>query len=178
MFYVGCSCAAIAGAGMPAIGFLFGDVLDSFGSTSTEGDTGVRNVCILMVALGVIVWIFSTLYWTLLLLFAERATSHIRSAYLKALFNQDCAWFDSINYTELNSRLSKETQAIQKSIGEKVGTFVMSLAMTISGIALGCIKGWALALSLLAILPPLALFTVIMVHTTSSSLKESNKAYA
>lgn len=64
MFYSGCMCAALAGIGMPAIGFLFGDVIDGFGNPD---DNTVEFVCIIMVALGFFVWVFCAIYWTLLL---------------------------------------------------------------------------------------------------------------
>ena len=42
-----------------------------------------------------------------------------------------------INYTELSSRISKESLAIQRGIGEKSGMITMSCAMTVSGLIVG-----------------------------------------
>jgi hypothetical protein len=50
--------------------------------------------------------------------------------------------------------------------------------MCISGLALGCMKGWGLTLCLLGLLPPIGLVTMVMVNITSSSLVATNKAYA
>lgn len=64
-----------------------------------------------------------------------------------------------INYTELSSRISKESLAIQRGIGEKSGMITMSCAMTVSGLIVGFIRGWHLALCLLGMCIPLGIVT-------------------
>jgi hypothetical protein len=47
-----------------------------------------------------------------------------------------------INYTELSSRLSRETLAIQRALGEKAGQITFAIAMSCAGLAFGFSKGW------------------------------------
>ena len=47
----------------------------------------------------------------------ERQTIACRKAYLKSLLQQEIAWFDSINQTELASNFSTDTFAFQGAIG-------------------------------------------------------------
>lgn len=42
---------------------------------------------------------------------------------------------------------------INKAIGEKIGMIIFSWGITISGIVVGLVNGWSLALAMLAICP-------------------------
>lgn len=71
--------------------------------------------------------------------------------------HQECAWFDIVSYTELSSKISKESQAIELALGDKAGQITFAIAMSISGFVVGFMKGWSLALAILAIAPVLFL---------------------
>ena len=79
--------------------------------------------------------------------------SKIKTRYLKAILNQESAWYDQTNYMELSSRISKEVDAIQNGIGRKYGNIIYSFAMCLSGFATGAYKGWSLALAMLGVGP-------------------------
>jgi len=83
-----------------------------------------------------------------------------------------------INYTELSARISRETLAIQRSIGEKAGNITMSLAMGVSGLVVGFTRGWALSLTLLAIAPVLVVVTLIYSKALTGGLSKSLMAYS
>ena len=77
----------------------------------------------------------------------------IKSAYFKAVLEQESAWFDQVNYTELASRISAECNHIEVGIGQKYGQLLQALAMSLSGLLLAFIKGWSLALPMLLLCP-------------------------
>ncbi len=82
-----------------------------------------------------------------------------------------------INYTELSSRISKECQSIQRGIGEKFGQIVFSLSMCVSGLALGFIKGWSLALAICAIAPMFMIGMAVFAGSIKARITKTMKAY-
>jgi ATP-binding cassette subfamily B (MDR/TAP) protein 1 len=114
--------ASLAGAGLPSFVFLIGYILDSFNpNTSAEEqmDT-VSLMSMLFVLIGAALWLFSFGYYTLFIIFSERVGKKIRLRYLRAILQQECAWYDLTNPNELSARIGKECIAIQKALGEKV----------------------------------------------------------
>lgn len=64
----------------------------------------------------------SYIYFVFLVIMAERIGKKTRVAYLNAILKQEVSWFETeANTTELSARLSKECQAIQTALGEKMG---------------------------------------------------------
>ena len=100
------------GAGMPSMVFLFGDIINTFQDGSTTMVEALKPTVITLAVIGGIIWVVTYLYFVMLVILAERIGKKTRVAYLKAILSQEVAWFDSINVTELSSRLSKECQAI------------------------------------------------------------------
>jgi ATP-binding cassette subfamily B (MDR/TAP) protein 1 len=99
--------SAITGIGLPSFVFLFGDIVDDFGKNGNIVEV-IRPVCIELIIIGAIMWVTSYLYFTFLVVMSERLGRKTRIAYLRAILQQDIAWFDEINVTELSARLSKE----------------------------------------------------------------------
>lgn len=84
---------------------------------------------------------------------ADRVTLKTQIAYLRAILKQEVSWFDQRNVNELSSNLSKETGAIHRACGAKIGQIVFSVSMSISGFSFAFIKGWYLTLFLLCAFP-------------------------
>ena len=101
MMYWGLVFAALGGAGTPAFVFLMGDVLDGFDPNQNDPEATLnttRNLTWIFVGIGFGVWLCVYMYWVLMLTFAERVSHKIKQAYLKAILQQECAWFDQVNY--------------------------------------------------------------------------------
>jgi ATP-binding cassette, subfamily B (MDR/TAP), member 1 len=97
----------ITGLGLPSFVFLFGDIVDDFGSKFDIVEA-IRPMAIELVIIGAFIWLTSYLYFVFLVIVSERIGKKTRVAYLKAILSQDITWFDEINVTELSARLSKE----------------------------------------------------------------------
>jgi len=108
---------------------------------------------------------------------SERIGMKTRVAYLRAILQQDIAWFDDINVTELAARLSKECQSITKALGEKMGTIQLSLAMCFSGLFFAFFRGWLMSLILLAFFPFVFLMSHIITVVMQSGFSQNLKSY-
>jgi hypothetical protein len=67
---IGHSAAAITGAGLPSFVFLMGEIIDSFNGSEDEMLDAIKKMCVIMVIIGVVIWFFSLIYYTFLLLFS------------------------------------------------------------------------------------------------------------
>jgi ATP-binding cassette, subfamily B (MDR/TAP), member 1 len=144
--------AIITGIGLPSFVFLFGDIVDEFGKSGNIIKV-ITPICIELVIIGSIMWVTSYFYFTFLVIMSERLGRKTRIAYLRAILQQEIAWFDEINVTELSARLSKECQAITKALGEKMGMILLSLGMCVSGIFFAFFRGYLYSLVLLGFFP-------------------------
>ncbi|KAK4510318.1 RNA-dependent ATPase [Mucor velutinosus] len=83
----------------------------------------------------------------------ESQTRRIRSLYLHSVLKQDMSWYDKAADGSLNTRLASDTQLIQDGISEKMGLLVQLIAQFIGGFIVAFVKGWQVAVIMLATLP-------------------------
>ena len=165
LMVIGWISSSIAGLGMPSFVFLIGNVIDSFDPSKNTPDEMLSTISLMsliFLCVGIAIWIFSYINFSFLLMSSERTATKIRVAYLESLLKQNSAWYDTINPSELSARLGKETNAIQRAIGEKMSTIILAFSMTISGLAFAFSKGWSFSLVLLATFPFLTITTSLM----------------
>jgi len=85
----------------------------------------------------------------------ERQATRLRSLYLEAVLRQDIAFFDvEMTTAEAASRMSADTVLIQDALGEKVGKYIQLVTSFVGGFIVGFVRGWMLALVVLACIPP------------------------
>ena len=109
----------IYAAAMPGFILLFGEMINSLGGTS--GFASLKDQALYMLYIGVGVMVVAGSQLFLFMWFADRITHRIKIKYFEAALNQDAAFFDENNPTEMASKIAKETTSIQKGIGHKVG---------------------------------------------------------
>jgi ATP-binding cassette subfamily B (MDR/TAP) protein 1 len=78
----------------------------------------------------------------------------------------------------LSSRFSSETLAFQGAIGEKNATFIMTLAMLISGFVIAYVKGWKMALVMTTTMPALIVGGIVYVMIIQNKDKQMTATYA
>lgn len=159
---IGWIASAIAGLGLPSFVFIIGDIIDSFNINSTSLDDMMDTVSfmsMLFTVIGIAIWILTYVSYAFLLMFSERVAKKTRVKYLECILKQDSAWFDTTNPSELSARLGKEILAIQKALGEKMGTIILAFAMTIAGLTFAFTRGWSFSLVILAAFPFIAVLT-------------------
>ena len=64
---------------------MFGDVLDSFGTSEKDIVEAITPSVIQLIVIGIFAWIASYLYFAFLINFAERITKKTRLAYLRSI---------------------------------------------------------------------------------------------
>ncbi|VAH78686.1 unnamed protein product [Triticum turgidum subsp. durum] len=156
---VGSLGAVANGVSEPLISILFGDVINSFGqSTTSTVLRAVTKVCLNFIYLGVGAAVASFLQVSCWTMAGERHSSRIRSLYLKSILRQDIAFFDTQMTTgEAVSRMSSDTVMIQDALGEKAGKLVQLTSAFLGGFIIAFTKGWLLTLAMLTSLPLIAI---------------------
>uniref|UniRef100_A0A0D9YA29 MDR-like ABC transporter n=1 Tax=Oryza glumipatula TaxID=40148 RepID=A0A0D9YA29_9ORYZ len=155
---VGAAAAVANGMAQPLMTFIFGDVINAFGSTSSPDVLAkVTKVILNFVYLGIGAGFVSTLQVSCWTITGERQATRIRALYLKAILRQDIAFFDKEMSTgQVVERMSGDTFLIQDAIGEKSGKCIQLLSTFFGGFIIAFVRGWLLALVLLSCIPPIA----------------------
>ncbi|KFK34765.1 hypothetical protein AALP_AA5G190700 [Arabis alpina] len=85
------------------------------------------------------------------ILTGERQTAVIRSKYVQVLLNQDMSFFDTYgNNGDIVSQVLSDVLLIQSALSEKVGNYIHNMATFISGLVVGFVNCWEIALITLA----------------------------
>nr|KYP50746.1 ABC transporter B family member 20 [Cajanus cajan] len=85
------------------------------------------------------------------ILTGERQTAVIRSKYVQVLLNQDMSFFDTYgNNGDIVSQVLSDVLLIQSALSEKVGNYIHNMATFFSGLVIGLINCWQIALLTLA----------------------------
>ena len=110
LLLIGWISAIIAGMLIPFLFYLFGDVIESYAPDHdpTETREKVRESFFLVLGGGLTMFAAIWLQSYILDHAAWRITAHIKIAYLKAVLQQESAWFDKTNYPEIPSRMNAE----------------------------------------------------------------------
>ncbi|PIN07940.1 Peptide exporter, ABC superfamily [Handroanthus impetiginosus] len=104
---------------------------------------------ILFIAVGVFItaWIEVSCW----ILTGERQTAVIRSRYVQVLLNQDMSFFDTYgNNGDIVSQVLSDVLLIQSALSEKVGNYIHNMATFFSGLVIGFVNCWQIALITLA----------------------------
>ncbi|CAL4975975.1 unnamed protein product [Urochloa decumbens] len=157
---VGTIAAVANGMAQPLMTFIFGDVIDAFGSAESSNHVLHRVVKVIMnfVYLAIGSGLAATLQVSCWTITGERQAARIRALYLKAILRQDIAFFDmEMSTGQVVERMAGDTFLIQDAIGEKVGKSIQLLSTFIGGFIIAFVKGWLLALVMLSSIPPIAI---------------------
>ncbi|KAI4348113.1 hypothetical protein L6164_008874 [Bauhinia variegata] len=85
------------------------------------------------------------------ILTGERQTAVIRSKYVQVLLNQDMSFFDTYgNNGDIVSQVLSDVLLIQSALSEKVGNYIHNMATFFSGLVIGLLNCWLIALITLA----------------------------
>ncbi|XP_042486569.1 ABC transporter B family member 6-like, partial [Macadamia integrifolia] len=85
------------------------------------------------------------------ILTGERQTAVIRSKYVQVLLNQDMSFFDTYgNNGDIVSQVLSDVLLIQSALSEKVGNYIHNMATFFSGLVVGLVNCWQIALITLA----------------------------
>lgn len=74
--------------------------------------------------------------------------------------------------------LYRDTIVVQEAIGDKLASFVQYVATVLGGFIIGFIRGWKLALVMLAVAPLIAVAGTIVMRTMVKMAEKGQNAYA
>ncbi|XP_019418125.1 PREDICTED: ABC transporter B family member 9-like [Lupinus angustifolius] len=168
------------GLANPIMIMVFGRLINTFGITDPAHMTHeVSKVSLLFVYLAIGIGISSFLQVSCWMVTGERQAARIRSLYLNTILKQDIAFFDTETTTgEVIGRMSGDTILIQDAMGEKVGKFIQLASTFIGGFVIAFIKGWEMAVVLLACIPLVIIVGGTMSMMMSKMSSRGQIAYA
>jgi ABC-type multidrug transport system fused ATPase/permease subunit len=75
---------------------MFADIVDTFVEQETHRIMeSVQETVILLCYVGLVVWVLSYLYFTILAFASERIARKTRVAYFESLINQEAKWYET-----------------------------------------------------------------------------------
>ncbi|KVH89240.1 ABC transporter B family member 6-like isoform X1 [Cynara cardunculus var. scolymus] len=111
------------------------------------------------------------------ILTGERQTAVIRSRYVQVLLNQDMSFFDTYgNNGDIVSQVLSDVLLIQSALSEKVGNYIHNMATFFSGLTIGFINCWQIALITLATGPFIVAaggISNIFLHRLAESIQDA-----
>ena len=115
--------------------------------------------------------------WALGML-SERLSHRTRRAYLAALLHAEASFYDASDSGDLLSRLASDVPQFSAAVGPKFGMLLQTGATFISGLVIGLVRGWRLALVLLGFVPLLAAVGGVAGRWMASAAAREAAAYA
>ncbi|KAL1590682.1 hypothetical protein WHR41_00707 [Cladosporium halotolerans] len=177
-------CAIVAGAVLPLMTVVFGQLTGSIGNFSS-GTADLSNfshtvnhltIYFIYLAIGEFVTIYiSTVGF---IYSGEHMAAKIREEYLAGILRQNIAYFDARGAGEITTRITADTNLVQDGISEKVGLTLTALATFVTAYIIGFVKYWKLTLILTS-----TIFAIVFTMGSLGKLivkwqKESLAAYA
>ncbi|GMF11833.1 unnamed protein product [Phytophthora lilii] len=136
----------------------------------------IRDASLLYVYVGIAVFLSGCLQVACWSITAARQSKH-RGAYVKAILTKEIGWFDVNDPMQLPSRVAETPVKIQEGMGRKVGDGIHYFSTAVSGIVIGLVKGWGLALVVMALMPFIAFTAFFSMKQLSKDTQTGIDAY-
>jgi ATP-binding cassette subfamily B protein len=108
----------------------------------------------------------------------ERIVTALRERLYRNLIVQEIAFFDQRRTGELISRLASDTTVLQNTASINLAMGLRAVVMAVGGVALLLVTSWRLTLVMLAIVPPIAIGSVILGRRISRLSRKAQDALA
>ena len=147
-------CAIAAGAALPLMTVIFGNLTAKFNGyfhgliTRDEFNHTISHMVLYFVYLGIAEFITIYISTVGFIYTGEHISGKIRAHYLKACMRQNIGFFDKLGSGEVTTRITADTNLVQDGISEKVGLTLNAIAAFITAFVIGFIKSWKLTLIL------------------------------
>lgn len=177
-------CAIAAGAAIPLMTVLFGNIQNTFqrrllGTMSPEDFVGELNKFVLyFVYLGIGEFLATYICTVGFIYTGEHISAKIREHYLESCMRQNIGFFDNIGAGEVTTRITADTNLIQDGISEKVSLTLTAIATFVAAFVIAFINYWKLTLILTSTLFALLLNIGIVSSLMMKHNKKSIDAYA
>ncbi|BBM82779.1 multidrug ABC transporter ATP-binding protein [Candidatus Uabimicrobium amorphum] len=126
----------------------------------------------------VIASLFSSCRYYLFTTAGERIVKRLRQDLYRAVILQDIAFFDSSRTGELMSRLSSDTTILQNTVSVNISQMLRGIVASLGGIAFLVYTSPILSLTVIALIPPIAVSISIFGRKIRDLSKQSQDALA
>ncbi|OMJ16591.1 Multidrug resistance protein 1 [Smittium culicis] len=188
--FAGSFFSMLAGISMPLMTIIFSNLSGAFinysvliykedkQSANDYLNSEVKKYCALFAGLGAFMFAVSYLQNASFSVTSEKQILRIREEYYRSSLRQDMAWFDKVATGDLTTRISSDVSVIQDGIGVKLGYLIQYLSTFFAGFILAFIRGYQMALVILAVMPLLAGIGTFMGINVGKYTKEIQDKYA
>ncbi|KAI7874137.1 p-glycoprotein [Lichtheimia hyalospora FSU 10163] len=167
------------GAMQPVVIIIFGGMIqwnyDFEGASFTDV---THDLILIFVYMGTATLIAAYISQSTFIMTGESQARRIRELYVHSILRQDMGWFDKAEEGSLTTRLAADTQLIEDGISEKFGAFLHSLGAFITGFIVAFVKGWRLAVVILATMPILAVLGAAIGYFITKFTSRVQDSYA
>ena len=184
IIFISCINAIAAGAALPLMTVIFGQLAGQFSAyfagTATRAEfnhTIAMNV-LYFVYLAIVEFVTTYISTVGFIYTGEHISGKIRIHYLEAVTRQNIGFFDKLGSGEVTTRITSDTNLVQDGISEKVSLTLNAVATFATAFIIGFIKSWKLTLILSA-----TVFSIAFIMGGGSTFiikysKQSLSAYA
>ncbi|KAF8861956.1 putative Leptomycin B resistance protein pmd1 [Acephala macrosclerotiorum] len=177
-------CSIAAGAALPLMTVVFGNLAGEFNSYF-EGTTShasfehtITHMVLYFIYIGIAEFITIYISTVGFIYTGEHISGKIRGHYLEACMRQNIGFFDKLGSGEITTRITADTNLVQDGISEKVGLSLNAIAAFVTAFVIGFIKSWKLTLILSS-----TVFAIVVIMGSGSSFivkysKQSLESYA
>ncbi|KIX08813.1 uncharacterized protein Z518_03470 [Rhinocladiella mackenziei CBS 650.93] len=154
-FFAACG----AGAALPLMTIVFGDMIDDFNNFGTgqismdEIYDDISNNALYFLYLFIGKFFLVFINTTCFRITAIRATKALRQDFIVALVRQDIAYFDNCSPGTVATTISNNADIVENGLGEKVGVAFQALAMLAAAFIVAFTQQWKLTLVTATTLP-------------------------
>ena len=163
----GIICALGQGTAMPVFMIYMGNLMNNFGGTDENGkqtynEDKIFECIYAMLVMAGITAVLALCQTTVFRIISQTTTTTVRKRYMRASITQEMGWYDAQKSGEITERFGGDLDLLQTGIGMKFAQIWMGVSMFVSGWIVGFVKGWQLALIILAVTPLLAITAGLM----------------
>ncbi|KXS99379.1 hypothetical protein AC578_8995 [Pseudocercospora eumusae] len=154
IMFVSGICAIAAGAALPLMTIIFGNLAGTFQGfflgtvTRQHFSDEISRLTLYFVYLAIGEFVTTYIQTVGYIYTGEHIGGKIRQQYLASILRQNIGYFDKLGAGEITTRITADTNLVQDGISEKIGLTLTAIATFVAAYVIGYIKYWKLTLIL------------------------------
>ncbi|CAN0362630.1 unnamed protein product [Lampetra fluviatilis] len=176
---IGVVAAIVSGGVQPAFAVFFAKIIGVFNEPDAQvKSTKTITYSLIFLLLGAISFVSYFLQGVMFGKAGEILTMRVRGRLFKAILRQDISWFDDHKNAVgvLTTRLATDASQIKGATGARLGLSAQTLASLATGVIIAFVFGWQLCLLILALMPIIAISTVIRFRAVGGHANKDHTA--